>query len=171
MAFSSALESRRLKTVGHNAILVQHMAIYFYSTKAAYGEFSNFSAHPFSLDGKTWPTSEHFFQAQKFEDAAYCEQIRLANSPMIAARLGRSRAHPLRADWESIKDDVMRRAIRAKCAAHPKVGALLLSTGEQELVEQTTGDYYWGCGKNGSGQNKLGLILMEVRAELLGENR
>ena len=42
------------------------MAIEFYSTKDAYGAFSNFSAHPFDLDGKRWPTSEHYFQAQKF---------------------------------------------------------------------------------------------------------
>ena len=142
------------------------MAIHFYSTKNSYGEFSNFSAHPFSLDGKTWPTSEHFFQAQKFEDDLYREQIRLAKSPMIAARLGRSRAHPLRADWESVKDEIMLRAVRCKFESHPEIRALLLATGEEEIIEKTTGDYYWGVGTSGTGQNKLGLILMQVRAEL-----
>jgi ribA/ribD-fused uncharacterized protein len=67
------------------------MAITFYSTKDSYGEFSNFSKHPFELDGLMWPTSEHYFQAQKFEDKAYQEKIRTTASPMIAARLGRSR--------------------------------------------------------------------------------
>ena len=117
------------------------MAIHFYSTKNEYGEFSNFSNHPFSLDGKTWPASEHFFQAQKFEDENYREQIRLSNSPMIAARLGRSRAHPLRADWEEIKNEIMLRAVRKKFESHPEIRALLLSTGDEELVEKTTGDY------------------------------
>ncbi len=42
------------------------MTIYFYSTKEAYGEFSNFKAYPFELKGKTWRTVEHYFQAQKF---------------------------------------------------------------------------------------------------------
>jgi ribA/ribD-fused uncharacterized protein len=39
--------------------------IRFYSTKADYSCFSNFSPHPIRLKGKLWPTSEHYFQAQK----------------------------------------------------------------------------------------------------------
>lgn len=142
------------------------MAINFYSTKHAYGEFSNFSAHPFELDGQLWPTSEHYFQAQKFDDKEYQEKIRTTPSPMIAARLGRSRKVPLRSNWEEIKDEVMHRAVTAKFQAHPALKELLLSTGEEELVEQTTNDYYWGCGTKGIGLNKLGLILMQVRNEL-----
>ncbi|HKC73877.1 MAG TPA: NADAR family protein, partial [Chloroflexota bacterium] len=43
------------------------MTIYFYSTREKpYGCFSNFSPHGFELDGVWWPTSEHYFQAQKF---------------------------------------------------------------------------------------------------------
>lgn len=61
------------------------MAIEFYSTGDEYGEFSNFAAFPFMLDGKQWPTSEHYFQAQKFKDETYQEKIRKANSPMTEA--------------------------------------------------------------------------------------
>jgi hypothetical protein len=39
-------------------------SIKFYSVSEAYGGFSNFSPHPISLKGVTWPTSEHYFQAQ-----------------------------------------------------------------------------------------------------------
>jgi ribA/ribD-fused uncharacterized protein len=39
--------------------------INFYSARDEYGCFSNFSRHPIFLDGKRWPTSEHYFQAQK----------------------------------------------------------------------------------------------------------
>ena len=73
------------------------MPIEFYSTKDTYGCFSNFSAHGFTLDGKWWPTSEHYFQAQKFAGTEYAEEVRKANSPMIAARLGRrARSAPAR---------------------------------------------------------------------------
>src|SRR6266566_10027691 len=42
------------------------MTIYFYGSKGQpYGCFSNFSPHGFELDGTWWPTSEHYFQAQK----------------------------------------------------------------------------------------------------------
>lgn len=142
------------------------MPIFFYSTKDAFGEFSNFSAHPFDLDGKRWRTTEHYFQAQKFNDVEYQEKIRLTASPMVAARLGRSRAVPIRTDWESLKDDVMRAAVKAKFAAHQELQQLLLSTGDEPLIEKTTKDHYWGCGTSGTGKNMLGIILMEVRASL-----
>lgn len=141
------------------------MPIEFYSTRDEYGCFSNFSAHPVQLDGKRWPTTEHYFQAQKFvgTDEAYVEEIRKCKSPMMAARLGRSRKHPLRGDWESVKDDVMRRAVLAKFEAHADARQVLLSTGDELLVEKTTGDHYWGCGSSGTGKNRLGQLLMEVR--------
>ena len=142
------------------------MAITFYSTKGEHGGFSNFSAHPFELDGLRWPTTEHFFQAQKFEDEEYREKIRLTPSAMIAAHLGRSRKVKIRPDWEDVKDDVMLRAVRAKFAAHEELRQELLETGDEEIIEKTTRDKYWGCGTDGTGLNKLGLILMAVRDEL-----
>jgi ribA/ribD-fused uncharacterized protein len=142
------------------------MAIEFYLTKDEFGGFSNFSAHPFSLDGHRWPTSEHYFQAQKFAGTAQFDAIRKANSPAIAARLGRSREFKLRRDWESVKDDIMRRAVRAKFEAHPELRDLLLGTGEEKIVEKTTTDTYWGCASDGTGKNRLGQVLMELRAAL-----
>ncbi len=142
------------------------MTIYFYNTQGTYGCFSNFSPHGFELDGLYWPTSEHYFQAQKFAGTEHVERIRLAKSPMVAARMGRSRQRPLRADWERVKDDIMRRAVLRKFETHADIRAILLDTGSEELVENAPGDYYWGCGQDGSGKNRLGQILMEVRERL-----
>jgi ribA/ribD-fused uncharacterized protein len=144
------------------------MPIRFYHVNEPFGLFSNFSPHPITLDGKRWPTTEHYFQAQKFAgvDPAYVEQIRKVKSPMIAARLGRSRKVRLRRDWESAKDNVMRKAVRAKFEQHEDAAALLLSTGDEHLIEDTTDDHYWGCGTKGTGRNMLGLILIETRTHL-----
>jgi ribA/ribD-fused uncharacterized protein len=142
------------------------MAIYFYSTCEEYGAFSNFSAHGFELDGKYWKTSEHYFQAMKFEGTEYADKVCEARSPKEAAELGRRRDFPLRKDWETVKDDVMRKAVLKKFQTHDDIRDLLLSTGDEELVEKTTGDYYWGCGTDGTGKNMLGKILMEVRTQL-----
>ena len=68
------------------------MIVNFYSVSDAYGEFSNFAPYPLQLDGERWPTSEHFFHAQKFEDGASRQSIRQTNSPMQAARLERDAA-------------------------------------------------------------------------------
>ncbi len=138
----------------------------FYRTGDEYGCFSNFAPYPVELKGKVWPTSEHYFQAQKFAGTEHEEAIRLTNSPTIAARMGRDRAKPLRRDWEAVKDDVMRAAVRAKFRQHPELCALLLATGAAKIVEHTDRDAYWGDGGDGSGKNMLDRILMEVRDEL-----
>jgi ribA/ribD-fused uncharacterized protein len=140
--------------------------INFYSTSDDYGCFSNFAAYPFRLHGDLWPTSEHYFQAQKFEDLAHRRAIRIEKSPMIAARMGRDRKKKLRRDWESVKVSIMTDAVRAKFLAHEDIRAILLSTGNAKLVEHTTNDAYWGDGGDGSGKNMLGQILMRIREEL-----
>ncbi len=143
------------------------MAIYFYRERdMPYGVFSNFSPHGFDLDGKHWPTSEHYFQAQKFAGTSHEKVVRLARRPMDAANMGRDRSLPLRPDWNQVKDDVMRRAVLAKFQAHSDLRALLLSTGDEMLVEETTQDTYWGCGTDRTGKNMLGVILMETRETL-----
>src|SRR6476660_7449781 len=104
--------------------------INFYSTSGEYGCFSNFSKHSIHLKGRRWPTSEHYFQAQKFTGTEHEEAVRQAKSPMVAARMGRSRERPLRSDWETAKDAIMREALRAKFTQHPQLRSLLLSTGD-----------------------------------------
>jgi hypothetical protein len=142
--------------------------ILFYSPKEAYGSLSNFALFAVYLKGRIWPTSEHYFQAQKFAGSVLEETIRRAATPGEAFRLGRSICEPrLRDDWEQVKDGVMRIAIRAKFTQHPDLTEALLATGEAELVEHTTRDAYWADGGDGHGLNRLGQILMEFRAALL----
>lgn len=140
--------------------------INFYRVSDDHGCFSNFAPYPIELDGKRWPTSEHYFQAQKFEDSQHQESIRLEKSPMIAARMGRDRKKRLRTDWESVKVSLMQKAVRAKFTQHDEIRETLLSTGDAMIVEHTENDAYWGDGGDGSGKNMLGKILMEVREEL-----
>ncbi len=106
----------------------------------------------------------------KFAGTPHAERIRLARGPKAAKELGRTRELPLRPDWESVKDEVMRRALEAKFAAHPGLRAQLLATGEETLVESSPSDFYWGCGSDGTGQSRLGQLLMELRASLARES-
>jgi len=143
--------------------------ILFYRIDEPYGEFSNFAPYPVKLKGRTWPTSEHYFQAQKFAGTEHEQAVRKAKSPMTAAYLGRSRKLPLRRDWESVKDQVMREALRAKFTQHPELTSLLLATGDEKLVEHTEKDRYWGDGGDGSGKNRLGQLLVDLRTQLRTE--
>lgn len=144
-------------------------AIKFYSTADEYGEFSNFAAYPIKLRKKTWPTTEHFFQAMKFKDKTDQEKIRKATSPMLAAIMGRDRKRTLRRDWESAKINVMREAVLAKFTQHKELQVLLLATGDAKIIEHTANDNYWGDGGDGKGKNMLGQILMEIRTKLQNE--
>jgi ribA/ribD-fused uncharacterized protein len=144
--------------------------IQFYRVNEPYGEFSNFSPHPIEMSGRTWPTVEHYFQAQKFYGTEHEEAIRLAKSPMVAARMGRSRERPLREDWERVKDEVMREALQAKFSQHPNLRSLLLKTDDALLIEHTKNDAYWGDGGDGRGKNRLGELLMELREHLRNGN-
>lgn len=143
--------------------------INFYSTKDAYGCFSNFSRHKIFLKDKSWKTTEHYFQAQKFAGTPHEEELRLADSPMEVAKMGRDRTRPLRKDWETVKDDVMREALRAKFTQNKELKNTLLETGDAILVEHTKNDSYWADGGDGTGKNMLGILLMELREELKNE--
>jgi N-glycosidase YbiA len=141
------------------------MAIYFYRVDKPYGAFSNFAKYSFEADGKYWPTSEHYFQAQKFSGTVHEEVIRQASSARHAAEIGRDPKLPLRSDWQVVKLEVMRTALRYTFASHRALVELLVATGDEEIIEQTTDDYYWGCGSDSSGVNMLGRLLMELREE------
>ena len=145
---------------------MQHV-INFYSLRAPFGCFSNFSAHPVTMGGLVFPTSEHYFQAVKFEGTPHFEVVRLTATAKQAADMGRDRKLPLRPDWNAIKDRVMHVVVLAKFTQHEDLKATLLSTGDAKLVEHTRNDSYWGDGGDGSGENKLGLTLMAVRDEIL----
>ena len=139
--------------------------IEFYRVNDPYGFMSNFAPYPFDLDGRTWPTSEHYFQAMKFLDSHLQEHIRSIESPMDAALEGRNRAYPLRSDWEEVKNDIMYQAVKAKFQQNPSILHELLATGQAELIEHTKNDAYWADNGDGTGKNMLGILLMQVRDE------
>ena len=140
--------------------------IKFYSVNASYGEFSNFAPYVIKVKGKIWPSTSHFFQAQKYAGTSQETAIQNASTPTKAAEMGRSRKMRVRPNWDNVKDNVMQEAVRAKFTQHADLKALLLSTGDAKIIEHTENDAYWGDGGDGKGLNKLGKILMKVRDEL-----
>ena len=71
-----------------------------------------------------------------------------------------------RKDWDEVKIDVMRKALLAKFTQHKDLRELLLGTGQRYLIEHSPYDNFWGNGGDDSGQNHLGLLLMEIRSLL-----
>lgn len=125
-----------------------------------YRFLSNFWNCPVTYGGVTYQNAEAAFQAQKCTDPANRAQFADLD-PSAAKRLGRR--VKLRPDWEAVKDQVMCQVVQAKFTQNPDLMAKLKATGDAVLIEGNTwGDRYWGmCG--GTGQNKLGRILMALR--------
>jgi len=143
-----------------------------------YGFLSNFSYHSFRLGMPVrkpnplinvfWRTSEHYFQAMKFQETnpEYSERIRLVHTPNEAVRLGRDRLVPISPNWEQTKELVMKTAILAKFRQNLDIKRKLIETGDAILVEHRKADSYWGDGGDGSGKNRLGIALMWLRTVL-----
>ena len=148
--------------------------IRFFSTSSEYSFLSNFYIAPITIEGEEWQTTEAFYQAAKFTDEAHRAAIRAASTPGKTKALGRSRVGFVGSSvwlgpegaFLGRRDEVMAIAIRAKFTQHEELRRALIETGTRKLVEANIRDPYWGCGKNGRGCNRLGVMLMELRDEL-----
>lgn len=155
--------------------------LYFGRDREAFRFLSHFWPAPIELDGETWATVEHYYQAQKSDNWGYRQAIRAAVTPAQAKRLAAApdgprrlaksswfRAHGKapRPDWADVKLDIMRRADWAKFSQHGDLARLLLATANAQLIEDSPSDPFWGTGPNGDDANWAGRVLMEVRDRL-----
>lgn len=127
------------------------------------------AAYSFELEGKAWPTVEHYFQGMKFTDETRQEQVRMAATPELARKLGRKRHKSLRKDWKQVRETIMTRGVYLRCRTHPELAEELLNTGNRMILENSNFDYFWGCGRDRRGKNAYGKVLMNVRAKLWEE--
>jgi len=148
---------------------------FYRSNEKPYGVFSNLYRRPIIFEGQEFATAEHAYQAGKARKKAVRDWILNAPSPGLLAMA----AHGLYSwdivsNWSQIKYDRMRGVLRAKFTQHEDLRKILLSTGEARLVEvdkvDNTVNRSWGE-VNGKGLYMLGVLLMEVRAELMKEER
>ena len=142
--------------------------------------FSQWYEAPFTVEGIAYRTAEHFMMAGKarlFGDAATCERIVAARTPGEAKKLGRQIDNFDEAAWLDARFDLVTRGNVAKFSQNKALGAFLLGTGQQVLVEASPVDAIWGIGlaatdaatqdpRTWKGLNLLGYALMAARDEL-----
>ena len=132
---------------------------------------SNFHPVEITWQGITYPSVEHFYQAQKVtglsnSDAAVVrarQAIAALKTPGEAKVAGRK--YPQMSERKRI--EVMRYALEQKFAEDTDLAQQLMATGEAQLLEKNTwGDVYWGVNSAGEGENRLGKMLMDIRRDL-----
>jgi ribA/ribD-fused uncharacterized protein len=141
--------------------------------------FSNMFDAKTQIDSVTFPTVEHYFQwskAKLFGDGAIAEKILKTPSPKAVKALGKKVKDFNKDEWDTKKDEIMRKGVKAKIAQHPDIKTKLLETGTRPIGEANARDKYWGIGTSTDtakakdpakwpGKNVLGKILMELRTE------
>lgn len=135
---------------------------------------SNFSSFQVRWGPYTFQTAEHmyhwrrFFLAGGYSADALADKIMHATSAHDAFRYAQGNKVHQVDHWDDIKVGEMREILRLKAEQHEYVRRKLLATGDRELVENSWRDDFWGWGPNRNGQNVLGKLWMELRAELRG---
>lgn len=131
-----------------------------------YAFLSNFYASVINIDGLSFQTVEHAFQAAKSDSRSDKYLIIRCRTPAAAKLKGRRIA--LRRDWEQIKLAIMENILRKKFQ-NPCIRRQLFLTGNKELIEYNNwGDRFWGQTNDGlglTGANHLGRLLVKIRDE------
>ena len=156
--------------------------IKFFGNKGPHAYLSNFYPRIFTVQGNQYASNEHWYQSMKSLDPETQFRIRAAATAAQAKRWGgqiriredwnelvgtpalRAFYHDAKGDLlERTKDHYMFMGLTQKFTQLRDLRERLLDTGDEELVENAPKDPYWGCG-DGSGLNKLGRMLMVIRA-------
>ncbi len=166
--------------------------LHFYrANEKPYGAFSNLYRREITINGVIFATVEHAYQSLKPRDPRVRDWLLAAPAPSLVALaahvLPSDEADPTmvmsrtgeallgfhtRPGWSRLRYPWMMECLRAKFSQHGDLCALLLETGDRQIVEAGKIDdeagRRWGI-VNGRGQNYLGRMLMRLRAEMDGK--
>lgn len=143
--------------------------IYFYKEFGDLGYLANYSNHSFTVDGISYKTVEHYYQAMKYDNKEIRDRIIKAETPKEASNIGRDRNNIRIKDFKKIKNEVMYKGILEKFRQNRDIAYKLIETRNQGIAEATIDEYYWGIGKDNSGKNNIGKILKRVRKAIKKE--
>jgi hypothetical protein len=130
-----------------------------------YKVFNNLYRKTFKVEGKEYPSVQHYLVYQKFAttDPEYAAKALEQPNPALLSGMLKSKEHASRADWETTQFGFMELALKAKFA-DAELQTLLKETGSAKIEFESATDAILGIGADGNGQNKLGVSLMAIRS-------
>ena len=160
-----ATSSKPAVTTDSNVI---HFA--YSTTYAPYNRFSLFWPQRLVYKGVAFRSGEHIFQCGKAMNQQDFISIRDANLAVDARKIGHSLPKErIRPDWDTYKIRRMKEILMCKYTQSQDLRNLLVSTEDKVLIHTAPWDAFWGSGKDGKGQNRLGKMTMEVRTVIQQE--
>ena len=137
--------------------------------------FSNFYKCPIVSEGKTYSTSESYYQSHKanqFKNFELAERISKATTGLGAKKLSWQIEGFDSESWYTNKAQIMAKGLLLKFLQNPECEKALLDTKDALLVEASASDVYWGIGvslkdfktsREWKGENMMGRLLMTIR--------
>ena len=150
----------------------RNQCIVFRKTREAFGGLSNMCAgFVIEVGDYSFLTSEALYQAFRFNDDEIQRVIMNEKSPMAAKMKSKKYRSNTRDDWDEVRVDIMEWCLLIKLKCNwESVAALLLSTGDSDIVEESHKDSFWGAVSDETGvlvgANVLGKLLMNIREEI-----
>lgn len=115
--------------------------------------------------GTLWPSVTHYVEANKFRDGEIRFKIQMAESIDQVVQIVMSHENHIREDWHAVRDSVMRNALLARAKQSEAFRAALARTSDAR-IEYKCSDSYWGLGSDDRGENRVGMLLVEMRQSL-----
>ena len=161
----------------------------FHLPDEPYGYFSNWFPAEFTYAGVRYNCVEQYMMAQKVHYGGrydLYEKIMQSRDPQTIKNYAGKESFPefapIKDFWDRNCRYIVKRGVKAKFAQNPELLQKLLDTQNALLAECAGHDRIWGIGinlhdsswhdvSNWRGSNYLGIILMEIRAELRNELR
>mmetsp|Transcript_4237 Transcript_4237/g.8803 ORF Transcript_4237/g.8803 Transcript_4237/m.8803 type:complete len:514 (-) Transcript_4237:393-1934(-) len=165
------------RALGYNTAAIEAAECRHGNNYAWCTEFENvhstwtFAEPGFVVGNRRFNGSEQLYQLLKAGDLGsegFEKHADLFASSAEIEVYARGRDLILRPDWEACKDTCMMFALRLKFESNYGLRKLLLSTYPRPLVSVKS-DKYWGAGLNGTGLNRLGELLVELRTDLMAQ--
>ena len=142
--------------------------------------FSQWFPCAFAVDRRRYSSAEQFMMAEKavlFGDVETLREIRRAEDPSTAKKLGRKVRGFDESKWQAARFEIVVRGNVAKFSQNAKLRKHLLASGDDVLVEASPTDRIWGIGmakdhpdtndpRKWRGLNLLGFALMEARTRI-----
>lgn len=155
------------------------------NVRTIYGHDDPLSNHfPCTLKalGQSFSSVEHAYKHTQAINAGkpdMAAQIAAAANAAQAKAIAKSL--PYNPQWEDRKEEVMRQILQAKLDQVQEFKYALRSSNKDALVGSAAGDYFWGSGLSSEhtrhtkqekwpGENKLGVLLTELRSRMLEES-
>lgn len=143
--------------------------MYFSSTPVSTDSFSSYAEYPITVDGAVYPTVEHYIHAAKFIDPSFRQLVGSSETFDELRMLSKCIIFPVYSDWYKSRSlKAAYTAMYAKFTQYPELQEQLLQTGNLLLINCAV-DVFWGRGSKLNGRNNMGLVLMQVRQQLLAE--